>query len=126
MVKVRRMLTEILLGVTNEEIEDIVHEVVKKERQKALKGIHMFSWVVNISVMLVFLLNTKIVYTVADICQMPKRIIFTKKQDVHYYIYFCSLYAANGLYITEILIERMTLSPNNYSKLDTRLSCNTI
>ncbi len=42
MVKVRRMLTEILLEVTNEEIEDIAREVIKKEKQRALKGIFMF------------------------------------------------------------------------------------
>ena len=43
MAKVRRMLTEILLEVTNEEIEDISREVMKKEHQKALKGIAVLS-----------------------------------------------------------------------------------
>ena len=39
MLRVRQMLTEILLGVTSEEIESVAREVYSKEKRKAQKGI---------------------------------------------------------------------------------------
>ena len=38
MLKVRRMLTEILLSVTDDEVEDIAKEVYRKAKETASKG----------------------------------------------------------------------------------------
>jgi hypothetical protein len=42
MMKVRQMLTEILIGVTNEEITSVAHEVYSREKARAAKGTNIY------------------------------------------------------------------------------------